>query len=184
MEEVGDIDDFEDIEEVESLPKVTEEKSDNIDITIEDVDLSDPSIEAEIKSRKDVQADSAAAELLKRYKDLGKEDPDMENIAERKISRRQLSERLESDPQFREKYISEEKEKRIKESQDIIRRLKERNYRSSSPSGDDKVSRDEDSLFIDDVYTATEPLPDEPSNGTKNGVYIKRVDKLVIKISL
>jgi len=99
MEEVGDIDDFEDIEEVESLPKVTEEKSDNIDITIEDVDLSDPSIEAEIKSRKDVQADSAAAELLKRYKDLGKEDPDMENIAERKISRRQLSERLESDPQ-------------------------------------------------------------------------------------
>jgi hypothetical protein len=168
-------------EEVLKEEVLKEDLEDNIDVDLGDVNLEDiteliKNVTEDQKAKKETrkEEDKIAQELREKYKNLGK-DTDMEDITKRKESRRELSERLEKDPEFRQEYIDEQKDKRREESQKIIDRLRNKNSYTTSEYSDDDIP--------DDIYTATEPLPDEPGI-TKNGVYINRVDKLVIKITL
>lgn len=161
-----------------------------------------PDGEANLDRIKDIDHKSYQSkrklELLEKYKDLdiGGRDEMNEYISTKK----QISERLENDPEFREKYIKREKERQEEAAEaekananrtnDLINSLNSFTSDSLLPDDDDNEIPNKnkvEDLMTDEIpeVPASHSLPasyDEPS--IKSGVYIENVEHLVINISL
>lgn len=184
------------------LPKVVQDGLDNINPDLDDLVWDEvPSVPGApgAPSAPSVPSQNKLSEndkkLLERYQDLDVDDEaenkEMDSLRE---NRRKLSEKLEQDPVFREKYIQDEKKRR--ESQDdaldIISRLQ----------GKDRESRLEDiEVGESDVEHELQHVPDVPDvpdipdiskipkkgkhrKIIKPGVYVKNVQHLTININI
>jgi hypothetical protein len=172
---IDDLDDLE-VNPIVSVnpPKTTDEDTliDLSNIDLSDMDFSVPTqLQPQPQPPTPSQSDKTDLEnkIREQYKHLG-EDKDMENIAELKVNRRKFSEKLESDPEFRQQYINQENLKRQKELDKIISKLQ-------NPCADDEREADSD-----DEYSESLPASDISDTSQKSGVYIQNVDKIVINI--
>lgn len=107
-----------------------------------------------------------------KIKTIDKHVSDNAEIDDLRSDRRKLSERLEQDAEFRQRYLAEQEIARIEKEKQMLENLK----------WVPKVLADEDSAELlpddDDMQSIKHSRPN------KSGVYIHHVDKLVININL
>lgn len=148
---------------------------------------------ARANENRKAKTDKAAEKLREKYKDVDLGDAELDDL---KMDRRKFSERLESDPAFRQKYIEEEEVKRKKKEEEeimedassIIKKLKkiEKGEEEGEPlpkqEGNKGITKPSS---VEDLY---EELPEDDESTTaareKCGVYIAHVEKMVINLHM
>lgn len=106
-------------------------------------------------------------------------------IADHMQSRRELSQKLETDPEYREQYIQQQKVKQQQGLQELIARLNSGKYPSPEPENS-KDSQSEESPELSEQLPEPDGTVDAPEhrNSGKQGVYIHKVENVVIHINL
>jgi hypothetical protein len=149
--------------------------------------------------------------LREQHKGLESEVADTTEIDQLRQDRRKFSEKLEQDPEFRQKYIELESKKQEAELNRILERLSrgekvgeagEDDFNEVGSRGDqadknleeDQADDDQENQGIplymnkDVPYYDTEDVPEPPQSPTKtrggHGVYIAKVKKIVINIAM
>lgn len=118
------------------------------------------------------QAEKIVADKLRKQYDDLEGSGELEDITARRLSRKEFSDKLETDPEFRKKYMQEQEEKRRAELQKTLDFFK--NY-------SDEVKPREN---FEEYMEESEPLPESEGSVTKNGLYIQHVNKLVVNINI
>lgn len=150
--------------------KVDVRQEDNINVDINDIDLT--SIDFGTESQQEPQGENleqmvedcynhkkyrATYENTNKYKDID-EVLDMSDLDKHRTERRIFSEKLEKDPEFREKYINDLKKQ----------------YESNADEQD----------MHDNLWGADTPAPSTEFTQGKYGVHIANVTNLTINITL
>jgi hypothetical protein len=162
MSELNDIDDLDDVAERTPLDNIIPDLG---GLTWDDVPEEKPAVT--------VTLTESDKKLLDKYADLdvddAKEDKEMNSL---RRDRREFSEKLESDPNFRKKFIESEKERRAKitESSDDISNIIGRLQSGGLGVEDLEVSEDEVKNEIEDLPEVSETP--EHAKKNKQGVYI------------
>lgn len=118
-------------------------------------------------------------ELRKKYADLEvDDDPALDSY---KLNRRALCEKLESDPEFKKKYIAAEEKRRARKKEEeeleaALRAVKNKEHQKQLEEGEPIPDDIEDDGEVEDL----DDSPSTDARKARNCVYIERVENLTI----
>lgn len=177
----------------------THEDQDNIDPDLGDLAFDEDSSDDEVppdpvasnsapRTTSIANVQSREQRLRDEFKDLDvDDDKEAEEMHEMMKDRRALSERLEKDPEFREKYIESENERREREEAErIIREIQDdaRELEELDELEDEDALRDLEETDIMRELEDLDDLHDSARTIIKPGVYIEHLENLTVNLTI
>jgi len=173
-------------------------RKDNI-IPFDDIDFDDIKFDEDVEEQKEKPKpkkdfyNHRADKLLEKYKDLSLEESGsgLESLKDLKENRRALSEKLETDPEFRKKYIDLEQkklvEKILNDDSDIMKQVESVDDIKGDPTVlEEVIPENDDGSFVGDspYRPRSQERKRNPGFAREPGVLINNVENLTINIYL